>query len=161
MIILQPNEYHNFFEDIKTRGKVIAASGYFDPPTPTHLKYFRAAKGLGTILIVMLNTDKQLLLKRKGTDLESKIRYPFMDRIYIINEFRTVDVVVMSIDEDRGIYKTIRAIKPHIFAKGGDKDLTNIPQEEIDMCREIGCKIVTGVGGDIIDKTHSSSWYDW
>lgn len=144
------------FEELEERGKIVAVSGYFDPPTPAHLKYFRAAKKLGDILVVILNTDKQLLRKREGTDLEGKIRYPFSDRAFILNEFRTVDLVVRSVDE--GTAETIRVIKPHVFAKGGDRNLTNLPQEELDVCKEIVCKIVTGVGGE---KTHSSSWYDW
>jgi len=161
MIINDTKDYVKFFEDIKTRGKVIAVSGYFDPPTPTHLVYFREAKALGNILVVMLNTDEQLLLKRKGTPLEGKIRYPFIDRAVILNEFRTVDIVVRSVDDGRGISETIRTIKPHVFAKGGDRDISNIPKEEIDVCAEVGCEIVSGVGGSRDEKTHSSSWYDW
>jgi D-beta-D-heptose 7-phosphate kinase/D-beta-D-heptose 1-phosphate adenosyltransferase len=161
MIILHPNDYPDFFEELRARGRVIAVSGYFDPPTPTHLIYFRAAKELGSILVVMLNTDEQLLLKRKGTPLEGRIRYPFKDRAFILNEIRTTDVVVQSIDTGRGIAETLRAVRPHIFAKGGDRDITNIPQEEIDVCKEIRCEIVGGVGGGRNDKTHSSSWYDW
>lgn len=158
MIILQPNEQSDVFEDLKKKGKLVAVSGYFDPPTPAHLAYFRSARELGDFLVVMLNTDEQLLMKRKGTRLEGIIRYPFMDRATIVNEFRTVDIVVRSVDEDRSITETIRAVKPHIFAKGGDRDKTNIPPEEIEACREVGCEIVCGVGGE---KTHSSSWYDW
>lgn len=152
MIILKPDEYS------EPRGKIVAVSGYFDPPTPAHLKYFRAAIELGDILVVMLNTDEQLLMKRLGTPLEGKIRYPFMDRAIILNELRTIDIVIKSVDAGRGISETLKVVRPHIFAKGGDRDTSNIPQEEIDVCNEIGCKIVCGVGGD---KTHSSSWYDW
>ena len=159
MIILHPEAFD--FEDLKKRGKLVAVSGYFDPPTPTHLIYFRAALDLGDFLVVMLNTDEQLLLKRKDTKLAGRIRYEFMDRAFIVNEFNTVNLVVRSVDTGRGISETIRAIKPHIFAKGGDRDTTNIPQEEIDACKEIGCEIVTGVGGGRDKKSHSSSWYDW
>ncbi len=142
-------------------GVVVAVSGYFDPPTPTHLQYFRAAKKLGDILVVMLNTDEQLLLKRLGTKLEGRIRYPFEDRAIIVNEFKSVDYVIRSVDKDRGIAETIRLLKPTIFAKGGDRDMTNIPQEEIDVCKEVGCTIISGVGGGREEKTHSSSWYNW
>ena len=161
MIVLHPNDFPELFTEFRTRGKVVAVSGYFDPPTPTHLIYFRAARELGDILVVMLNTDEQLLAKRKGTPLEGRIRYPFMDRAFILNEIKTVDIVVNTIDKDTGVAETIKAIKPHIFAKGGDRDMTNIPQKEIDICKEIGCEIVCGIGGSRDGKTHSSSWYDW
>jgi bifunctional ADP-heptose synthase (sugar kinase/adenylyltransferase) len=161
MIILHPYKRIKFFKSLKERGKVVAVSGYFDPPTPTHLVYFQAARKLGDLLVVMLNNDAQLLMKRKGTKLEGRIRYPFMDRALILNELRSVDFVVSSIDTGKGISETIKIVKPHIFAKGGDRILTNLLEEEIEVCKEIGCEIVCGVGGDISEKTHSSSWYDW
>jgi len=159
MIILDPSNFD--FEELKKDGKLVAVSGYFDPPTPTHLIYFRAAKDLGDFLVVILNTDEQLLLKRKGTKLEGRIRYEFLDRAFVVNEFKPVNLVVRSIDKGRGISETIRAIRPDIFAKGGDRDITNIPQEEIDVCKEVGCEIIGGVGGGRDKKTHSSSFYDW
>ena len=161
MIIVHPDKRIKYFESLKERGKVIAVSGYFDPPTPTHLVYFQAARKLGDLLVVLLNNDAQLLMKRKGTKLEGRIRYPFMDRALILSELRTVDVVVASIDSGGGISETLRIVKPHIFAKGGDRNLTNLPEEEIEVCKEIGCEIVCGVGGGGSEKLHSSSWYDW
>jgi cytidyltransferase-like protein len=161
MIILDPDKRIKFFEALKERGKVVAVSGYFDPPTPTHLVYFQAAKKLGDLLVVLLNNDAQLLMKRKGTRLEGRIRYPLMDRALILSELRTVDVVVVSIDTGRAISETLKIVRPHIFAKGGDRDLTNLVEEEIAACKEIGCEIVCGVGGGRSEKSHSSSWYDW
>jgi cytidyltransferase-like protein len=161
MIIVHSDKRIKYFEALKERGKVVAVSGYFDPLTPTHLVYFQAARKLGDLLVVLLNNDAQLLMKRKGTELEGRIRYPFMDRALILNELRTVDVVVASIDTGRGISETLKVVKPHIFAKGGDRNLTNLPEEEIEVCKEIVCEIVCGVGGGRDEKSHSSSWYDW
>jgi len=156
MIITNPNFFD--WEELKLRGKVIAESGYFDPPHPEHLSYFREGKKLGDILVVILNTDEQLLLKRKGTPLEGRIRYPFEDRAIIVNEFKPIDIVVRSIDEDASIAKTLRLIRPHIFAKGGDRTLDTLPQAERDTAKEVGYEIVCNVGAE---KAHSSSWYDW
>jgi cytidyltransferase-like protein len=161
MIILHPDKRSRYFSALRNKGKVVAVSGYFDPPTPTHLVYFQAARKLGDFLVVLLNNDAQLLAKRKGTKLEGRIRYPLKDRALIVNEFRTVDVVAVSLDTGRGISETLRLVRPHIFAKGGDRDLANLPREEIEVCREIGCEIVCGVGGGRSEKSHSSSWYDW
>ena len=161
MIITDTHKRTEFFEALKQKGKVVAVSGYFDPPTPTHLAYFQAARKLGDLLVILLNNDDQLLMKRKGTKLEGQIRYPLMDRALILNELCTVDTVVVSIDTGRGISETLKVVKPHIFAKGGDRNLTNLPEEEIEVCREIDCEIVCGVGGGRSEKSHSSSWYDW
>jgi len=131
MIITDPDKRTEFFGALKEKGKLIAVSGYFDPPTPAHIAYFQAARKLGNLLVVLLNNDDQLLIKRKGTKLEGRIRYPLMDRALILSELRTVDAVVISIDTDRGISETLKIVKPHIFAKGGDRNLTNLPEEEI------------------------------
>ena len=161
MFIQHPGKCIKLLEALKERGKVVAVSGYFDPPTPTHLVYFQEARKLGDLLVVLLNNDAQLLMKRKETKLEGRIRYPLMDRALILSELRTVDFVVVSIDTSRGISETLKVVKPHIFAKGGDRNLTNLPKEEIEVCKEIGCEIVCGVGGGKSEKSHSSSWYDW
>jgi cytidyltransferase-like protein len=161
MIITDADKRTEFFKALKQKGKVVAVSGYFDPPTPTHLAYFQAARKLGDLLVVLLNNDDQLLMKRKGSKLKGRIRYPLMDRALILNELRTVDTVVVSIDTGKGISKTLKIVRPHIFAKGGDRNLTNLPEEEIEVCKEIGCEVVCGVGGSRSEKSHSSSWYDW
>jgi len=139
------------------RPVVVAVSGYFDPLTPGHVEYFHKAKELGDKLIVILNRDDQLLAKRMGTRLEGRIRYPFADRKAIILALKPIDEVVESIDRDTCVAETIKMIKPHIFAKGGDRDQSNIPEKEIEACRKVKCRLVCGVG----EKTHSSSWYDW
>ena len=48
--------------------KVVAVSGGFDPIHIGHIRYFRDAKRLGDRLVVILNSDEFLLLKR-GTSL--------------------------------------------------------------------------------------------
>jgi D-beta-D-heptose 7-phosphate kinase/D-beta-D-heptose 1-phosphate adenosyltransferase len=161
VIIKDPDKRTEFFQALRERGRMVAASGYFDPPTPTHLIHLQAARKLGDLLVVLLNNDDQLAMKRKGTKLEGRIRYPLMDRALILNELRTVDAVVVSVDTGRGIAETLKVVRPHIFAKGGDRNLTDLPEEEVEACREIGCEIVCGVGGGRDEKSHSSSWYDW
>ena len=126
----------------------VAVSGAFDPIHAGHIDYIEAAKKLGTDLIVILNTD-EFLRNKKGVAF-----MPYAQRLKIVSALRCVDAVYQCIDEDQTVAKTLRSIKPDIFAKGGDRDLDNIPQEERDACNEIGCKIVTGVGGT---KTTSSS----
>jgi bifunctional ADP-heptose synthase (sugar kinase/adenylyltransferase) len=50
--------------------------------------------------------------------------------------------------------EALRLYKPDVFAKGGDSwDEKNLP--EYNVCKELGIKIVFGVGG--FDKLNSSS----
>jgi len=124
---------------------IVATSGYFDPLHVGHLDSFEKAKELGDKLIVILNNDKQTCMK-KGK--------PFMsqeDRIKILKSLKCVDEVVLSIDEDTTVCKTIEMIKPNIFAKGGDRKTGEIAEQFI--CDKIGCKVICGLG----DKIRSSS----
>lgn len=128
---------------------VVAVCGGFDPIHVGHIKHFRDAKKLGDILVVMLNTDNWLT-KKKGYIFMS-----FEERKEIIESIRYVDKVTPVIDTDGSVAKTLRKLKPDIFAKGGDRTMDNIPESEINVCERLGIKIVFGVGGG---KVQSSSW---
>lgn len=45
--------------------KIVIASGYFDPIHVGHIEYIKLAKQLGDKLIVILNNDKQCILKKR------------------------------------------------------------------------------------------------
>ena len=60
-----------------------------------------------------------------------------------------------SIDylNDDTVAETIKQIKPDIFAKGGDRNISNLPQREIEICESNNIQIVTNLG----KKINSSS----
>jgi D-beta-D-heptose 7-phosphate kinase/D-beta-D-heptose 1-phosphate adenosyltransferase len=125
--------------------KIIIASGYFNPLHVGHLEYLELAKKLGDKLIVIINNDEQV--KLKGS-------YCFMsqeDRLKIVNALKCVDEVFLSIDKDLSVCQSIeflqRAKGASIFAKGGDKNIGNIPEKEI--CDKLGIKIIDGLGKKI------------
>jgi len=125
--------------------KIVTASGYFDPIHIGHIEYLKLAKRLGDKLIVIVNNDKQTILK-KGK--------PFMDekeRLEIVKSLKPVDEVFLSIDEDASVCKSLEAIQPNIFAKGGDRNAGNIPEAEI--CKKLNIEIIDGLG----EKIQSSS----
>ena len=66
--------------------KIIIVSGGFDPLHSGHIEHFRAAKKLGDILIVGLNSD-EWLTRKKG-----KPFMPIDERLSIIRELRVVDL---------------------------------------------------------------------
>jgi len=134
---------------------VVAVSGGFDPLHVGHIRYFKAAKALGDKLIVIINNDNWLRLK-KG--------YVFMDenqRKEIIESVKWVDEVVISEHQpgtqDISITHMLLKIKPNIFAKGGDRNPEEvpIPGSEPEACAQIGCKIIYNVGDG--GKIESSS----
>ena len=125
--------------------KIVTTSGYFDPLHIGHIECLELAKGLGDKLIVIINNDLQAKLK-KGKSFMSE-----EDRIKIVSSLRCVDEVFLSIDKDKTQCKTLRYLKPDIFAKGGDRMKEEIPESKV--CKELGIKIVDGLG----EKIRSSS----
>lgn len=135
----------------KKKKKVVMVSGGFDPVHIGHVRLFQEAKKLGDELVILLNNDNWLKLK-KG--------YAFMpehERKEIIEAFEAVDRVILSSHKkntkDISVCEDIKLIRPHLFVKGGDRTYDNIP--EVPLCEEIGCQMVfnVGMGG----KVQSSS----
>lgn len=127
---------------------IVAISGGFDPVHIGHIRYIQAAARLGKELVVILNTD-DFLMHKKGY-----VFMPFGDRKEILRSIKCVSAVYDCIDTDDSVCKTLAIIKPDIFAKGGDRRLSNIP--EVGTCQKYNIKLVFGVGGS--DKPQSSSW---
>jgi len=123
----------------------VAVSGYFDPIHVGHLDYLEHAKKLGDKLVVIVNNNHQCVLK-KGK--------PFMDeldRMRIVKSLDMVDEVFLSVDSDRSVCKSLEEIKPDIFANGGDRANSEIPESTI--CSKYNIQIIDGLG----DKIRSSS----
>ncbi len=121
--------------------KIIAFAGYFDPLHIGHLEGLELAKKLGDKLIVIVNTDNNAINK-KGF-----VFMPEQERIIIIKALKCVDEVILGIDKDGTVCKTLEKIKPDIFAKGGDRYANEIP--EANICKKLGIKIVDGLGSKI------------
>ncbi|MHB8871161.1 MAG: adenylyltransferase/cytidyltransferase family protein [Candidatus Doudnabacteria bacterium] len=136
----------------KNKKIVVAVSGGFDPIHPGHVRMFRQAKKLGDKLVVILNNDNWIRLKKGFGFMNEK------DRAEVIKAFRDVDDVVISKHtkntKDMSVCAELRKVKPDIFANGGDRKLDNIP--EVAVCKEIGCNMVFNVGPG--GKIQSSSW---
>ena len=121
--------------------KKVAISGYFDPIHIGHLEYIKMAKELGDYLIVIVNNDKQAVLK-KGKSFMCED-----DRLEIVSQIKNVDEAIMSIDDDKTVCKTLDLLKPDIFANGGDRSNTEIPEYKI--CKENGTQVIDGLGDKI------------
>ena len=122
--------------------KVVVVSGYFDPIHVGHLELMEKAKSLGDKLIVIVNNDKQVIMKR-GKD-------PFMNqgnRKKLIESIKHVDEAFISIDEDRSVCASLKTIKPDIFVNGGDRHQGEVPETLV--CRELGIEMVDGQGQKI------------
>jgi len=127
--------------------RIVAVSGGFDPLHVGHVRMIQAAAALGTKLVVIVNGDG-FLMKKKGY-----VFMPLAERMEMVRALRGVDDVVAAVDADQTVCETLRRVRPHVFANGGDrKDAAGIP--EADVCRELGIEMVFNVGGG---KVQSSS----
>jgi len=124
---------------------VVAVSGYFDPIHVGHLEYLKLASKLGDKLIVIVNNNHQAELKKGEFFMHEK------DRMEIVAALKCVDEVFLSIDSDGSVCKSLEAVKPNIFANGGDRSLQEIPETAV--MKKYDIKMVDGLG----DKIRSSS----
>lgn len=134
--------------------KAVVVTGGFDPLHSGHIAYFKAAKELGSILFVGVNSDKWLT-RKKGQPF-----MPINERMAIINELSCVGHVFSFDDSDDTAIDAINYVKnyvpnntPIIFANGGDRTKDNIPEM---VWGYDGVEFVFGVGGE--NKKNSSSW---
>lgn len=134
--------------------KVVIVSGFFNPLHGGHLDMIEAAALLGDKLIVVVNNDAQQIMKKGKVILNEQ------NRARLIGALRVVDEVMIALDEDPTVIRTLQTIAlqhPNdelVFANGGDRDSEKvIPETEI--CQKYNIKMVMGVGGT--EKADSST----
>lgn len=133
--------------------RIVLITGGFDPLHSGHIAYFKAAKALGDILVVGINSDAWLT-RKKGSPF-----MPYMERSSIVRNIVGVDFVIDFNDDDgsaKHAIQMVRASYPQdkiIFANGGDRTSSNIPEMDI---VDNNLEFAFGVGGE--DKKNSSSW---
>ena len=131
--------------------KIVLVTGGFDPIHSGHIAYFKAARALGDMLIVGVNSDAWLE-RKKG-----RAFMPLHERQLIVSAIDCVDAAYRFNDDDGSACAFINDMKaqfPHaeiIFANGGDRTAANIPEMSV---KDVVFKF--GVGGE--NKANSSSW---
>jgi len=137
----------------KKSEKWVAVSGGFDPLHIGHVRMFKAARKLGDKLAVIMNNDNWLQTKKGFVFMPQK------ERAEIIRHLPFVDKVILTDhkikDPDKSIARSLKKLKPAIFANGGDrKNMKDIPEAAV--CKELGIRMVFNVGKG--GKVQSSSW---
>lgn len=145
-IFLDPGELAPRILQLRSDGKIIVfANGCFDLIHVGHVRYLEAAKALGDVLIVGVNTDesiRQIKPDRPPINIDR-------ERFEVLAALQAVDFVVPLADALP--IPLIELFKPHIQAKGPDYTLDKMPEREtVERC---GGRIEF-VGGP---KDHSSS----
>jgi rfaE bifunctional protein nucleotidyltransferase chain/domain len=129
----------------KGGARVVFANGCFDLLHVGHVRYLEAAKGLGDLLVVGINSDEQVrLLKGEGRPF-----VPARERAEVIASLRAVDYV--TVFHEPTVTELLLALRPDIHAKGTDYTEDSVPER--DVVRSFGGRVQ--IVGD--PKDHSST----
>jgi rfaE bifunctional protein nucleotidyltransferase chain/domain len=130
----------------KAKGfRIVLANGCFDILHSGHVRYLEAARGLGDVLVVAVNSDAQVKrLKGKGRPI-----LPEHDRAELVASLQAVDLVTVFTEPT--VTELLLAIKPDVHAKGTDYSESTVPER--DVVRSYGGRVA--IVGD--PKNHSTS----
>lgn len=120
---------------------VVFTNGIFDLLHIGHLRYLRAARQLGDLLVVGLNDDASTC-RLKGPQ---RPLVPAAERAELLLALAPVDAVVLFSDDTAAAPLT--ALQPAIYVKGGDyaagPEAAGKPLPEADLVREYGGQVRT------------------
>ena len=126
------------------RKRIVLANGCFDLLHVGHIRYLRAARRLGDVLFVGINSDAAVgRLKGPGRPL-----MPAAERVEMLMALRDVDHVVVF--EEDTADRLVARLRPDVHAKGSDYTPDSVPESA--TVRALGGKIA--VVGD--PKDHST-----
>jgi len=134
--IIEFEELSGHCERLRSAGKkIVATNGCFDLLHVGHVRYLRAARALGDLLIVGLNGDRSVYeLKGAGRPIITQ-----NDRAEILAGLEFVDLV--SVFPEVRATKFLAAVRPAVYVKGGDYSSETLDKEERAILDETGTAI--------------------
>lgn len=129
----------------RARGlKVVFTNGIFDLLHVGHMQYLEAARALGDLLIVGLNSDSSTR-QLKGP---KRPLVPEAERAALLLGLRAVDYV--TIFADRTAEGLVAALQPDVYVKGGDYSLSAGDQSSGQTTKVLPeARIVQDYGGQV------------
>ena len=116
---------------------VVTTNGCFDVLHLGHLRYLQAARKLGDLLVVAVNSDDSVR-QLKG---ENRPLVPEDERAEMLAGLECVDYVVIF--PELTPIELLSELKPNLHVKGGDYKLEQLVEREI--VEENGGKVVVGI----------------
>ncbi|HNX49086.1 MAG TPA: adenylyltransferase/cytidyltransferase family protein [Thermoanaerobaculaceae bacterium] len=104
---------------------VVMANGAFDLLHVGHVRYLAAARELGDLLIVAVNSDASV----RGLKGPSRPILPENERIELLSHLACVDTLVLF--DEPTVAEVLRAVRPHVHAKGTDYTPDTVPERAI------------------------------
>lgn len=142
-MIVDDSFFNNYWYDVVLKNKtVVVISGGFDFISNGHIECAKEAKSYGDILVAIINGNNFLINKKGFYNLDE------CERAENVNELESVDYVLVWRKQLRHVDEALKLIRPHFFCKGGTRSGDSfMPKDELEVCKEIGCIIKYGVGG--------------
>ena len=145
-IHVEPKSLIPILENFRAQGKTIVfGNGCFDLLHVGHIRYIEAARELGDVLVIAVNTEASI---RTNVGRERPIN-PCEKRMEVMAALQAVDYVIPL--EDETPVALLELLRPDIQAKGTDYSLDAMPERE--TVEQIGARIE--FVGD--EKQHSST----
>ena len=136
--IYHRSELASILKQAQTDGNVIVTTnGCFDVLHLGHLRYLQAARHLGDILVVAVNSDSSVR-HLKG---ENRPLVPEDERAEMLAGLECVDYVVIF--PELTPISLLSELKPNIHVKGGDYKLEQLIEREV--VEASGGKVVVGL----------------
>lgn len=111
----------------QTQGKrIVFTNGCFDLMHVGHTRYLQAARDLGDLLVVAVNSDESVRSLNKAPD---RPIVPDVQRTEVVAALGCVDYVILFNDPDP--HSLIAALQPDVLVKGGDWEVERIVGREI------------------------------
>jgi len=104
---------------------IVTTNGCFDVLHVGHIRYLQKSRSYGDVLIVLLNSDASVK-RLKGEDRPIN---PEDERAEVLCALSCVDYVVLF-ETDTPV-EVLDIIKPNIHTKGGDYDLSTLPESDV------------------------------
>jgi rfaE bifunctional protein nucleotidyltransferase chain/domain len=115
--------------------RLVFTNGCFDLLHAGHVRYLRQARGLGEALAVGLNSDRSVReLKGEGRPVNAE-----EDRAEVLAALGCVDYVVIF--DGKRATDVLSAVRPHLYAKGGDYTADSLDPEERAALEKAGTEI--------------------
>ncbi|NNE97869.1 MAG: adenylyltransferase/cytidyltransferase family protein [Pyrinomonadaceae bacterium] len=145
-MFLNPQDLLPRIEELKKAGKVIVfGNGCFELLHVGHIRYLTAAKELGDVLIVAVNTDASMMINKPD---RARV-IPDHERFEVLAALEAIDFIVPLAEKTP--ISLIQLFKPDFQAKGTDYDPETMPEKP--HVEAYGGKIA--IVGD--PKDHSTS----
>lgn len=105
---------------------VVLTNGVFDLLHRGHVTYLARARALGASLVVAVNSDASVRRLGKGDDRPIN---PEADRAAVLAALESVTLV--TIFDEAVPLPVVELVRPEVYVKGGDYDLTQIPEAQL------------------------------